>query len=171
MLSEPGQLLLNGLTLTALILSLLSLFFPLFPGLIVMWLALLPYISIQALTGNLHGSSWLLFAIITVLMLGGSVADIFIIDGHLREKQVPGSSVFWSFMAGIIVSLFFTALIGVLASLVGFYMAELSRLKNENKAFDSTKVLLIGWGCSVVLQMSIGVVMILLWGAMVWTMT
>ncbi|HND49432.1 MAG TPA: hypothetical protein PLL95_12785, partial [Anaerolineales bacterium] len=74
-------------------------------------------------------------------------------------------------MAGIIVSLFFTALIGVLASLVGFYMAELSRLKNENKAFDSTKVLLIGWGRSVALQMGIGVVMIVLWGAMVWTVT
>ncbi len=171
MLSEPGQLLLNGLTLIALIFSLLSLFFPLFPGLIVMWLALLPYISIQALMGNMHGSSWLVFAIITVLMLGGSVADIFIIDDHLREKQVPGSSVFWSFMAGIIVSLFFTALIGVLASLVGFYMAELSRLKNENKAFDSTKALLIGWGRSIALQMGIGVVMIVLWGVVVWTVT
>lgn len=55
-LSEPGQLLLNGLTLIALIFSLLSLFFPLFPGLIVMWLALLPYISIQALMGNMHWS-------------------------------------------------------------------------------------------------------------------
>lgn len=169
MLSEPGQLLLNVLTLTVLILSLFSLFFPLFPGLIVMWFALLPYIGLETLTGNMHGGSWLIFAVITVLMLGGSVADIFIIDGHLRERQVPGSSVFWSFMAGLIVSLFFTALIGVLASLVGFYMAELSRLKNENAAFDSTKVLMIGWGRSVALQMGIGIVMIVLWGVMVWT--
>ena len=171
MLSEPGQLLLNVLTLTALIFSLFSLFFPLFPGLIVMWLALLPYIGLETLTGNMHGGSWLIFAVITVLMLGGSVADIFIIDGHLRERQVPGSSVFWSFMAGLLVSLFFTALIGVLASLVGFYMAELSRLKNENAAFDSTKALMIGWGRSVALQMGIGVVMIVLWGFMVWTVT
>lgn len=170
-MSESGQLVLNGLTLIALIFGLLSLLFPFFPGLIVMWLALLPYIGFQALTGNMQGESWLIFAIITVLMLGGSVADIFIIDDHLREKQVPGSSVFWSFMAGIIVSLFFTALIGVLASLAGFYMAELSRLKNETAAFDSTKALLIGWGRSVVLQMGLGVVIILLWGVIVWTVS
>lgn len=164
-----GQVLLEVLTFAALVFGLLGLFIPVFPGLTVMWIATLIYAIFQSTLGNMTWVGWLLFAVITLLMIGGNVVDNIIIAKHVRDKDVPWSSILWSFAAGILVSLFFTPIIGMIASPVALFLAEWQRLKDRDLALAHTKAWMTGWGWSVAARIGIGVVMIAFWGLWAWT--
>ncbi len=79
---------------------------------------------------------WVLFALITLLMLGGNIVDNIIIAKQVREKEVPWSSIIIGFLAGIIASIFFTPLVGILAAPFGLFAAEYYRLKNCKAAIE-----------------------------------
>jgi len=164
-----GQLIFKAVTLSVLFLGLLGLMIPVFPGLTVMWIATLIYAIIQSGLGNMTWVGWLLFAFITLLMIGGNVVDNIIIAKHMRDKDIPWSSILWSFAAGIIVSLFFTPIIGIIASPVALYLAEWRRLKDKVSAMANTKAWMTGWGWAIAARMGIGMVMIMLWGAWAWS--
>lgn len=163
-----GQVLFTTVTLSVLIFGLLGLLIPVFPGLVVMWLAILVYAIIQASLDNMNWVAWVLFSLITLLMIGGNISDNIIIAKHVREKDVPWSSILWSFAAGIIVSMFFTPILGIIASPVALFLAEWRRLKDRDPAMAHTKAWMTGWGWSVAARMGIGLVMILFWGLWVW---
>src|SRR5687767_2078984 len=109
------QIVLETLTLLALIVGLLGLVMPVFPGLVVMWLGTLVYAILQSAAGNMTTWKWVIFAIITLLMIAGSVADNLIIARKMRDKYVPWSSILFAFGASVVASLFFTPLIGLVA--------------------------------------------------------
>ena len=163
-----GQVVLEILTFAVLIFGLLGLFIPVFPGLTVMWIATLVYAIFQAGLGNMTWVGWLLFVFITLLMIGGNVLDNIIIAKHVRDKNVPWSSIIWAFAAGIVVSLFLTPIAGIIASPLGLYLAEWYRLKEKQPAFDNTKAWMTGWGWSLAARFGIGVVMIAFWGLWAW---
>jgi uncharacterized protein YqgC (DUF456 family) len=162
------QVLFESLTLFVLIVGLFGLLIPVFPGLTVMWAATLVYALVQAGNNKMGGIDWTLFVLITLLMIGGNIVDNIIIAKHVREKQVPWSSILFGFAAGFIVSLFFTPLIGIVASPVGLYLAELNRLRDRNIAFANTKAWMTGWGWSVAARLGIGLVMLVLWMLWAW---
>jgi uncharacterized protein YqgC (DUF456 family) len=162
------ETLLEVLTFLALLTGLFGLLIPVFPGLTVMWIASLVYAIIQAIAGNMTWVGWLLFAVITLLMIGGNVVDNIIIAKHMLDKSIPWSSILISFAAGIIVSLFLTPLVGIIASPVGLFLAEWQRVKDKKAAFDNTKAWMTGWGWSVLARFGIGIVMILFWGLWAW---
>src|SRR5215831_20407833 len=110
------QTLLQILTLSVLIIGLIGLIVPVFPGLTVMWLAALVYALLEQSVQHMTIWNWIAFAFITILMLIGNVIDNIIIARKMRDQFVPWSSVFLSFVAGIVASIFFTPLIGLLAS-------------------------------------------------------
>ncbi len=151
-------------TFAVLLLGLFGLLIPIFPGLTIMWIATLIYAIIQAMVDNMTWAGWLLFAIITLLMIGGNIVDNIIIAKHVRDKNVPWSSILWAFAAGIVISLFFTPIAGMIASPLGLYLAEWRRLKEKKVAFDNTKAWMTGWGWSLAARFGIGVVMIAFWG-------
>ncbi|MBI2333567.1 MAG: DUF456 domain-containing protein [Chloroflexi bacterium] len=163
-----GQVFFTTVTLLVLIFGLLGLLIPVFPGLTVMWLAILVYAIIQASLDNMNWIGWLMFSLITLLMIGGNISDNLIIAKHVREKDVPWSSILWSFAAGIIVSMFFTPIMGIIASPVALFLAEWRRLKDRDSAMAHTKAWMTGWGWSVAARMGIGMVMVLFWGLWVW---
>ena len=117
------QVMIETLTLFVLLAGLLGLLIPIFPGLTIMWLSTLFYAIVQAAQGNMTWVDWLLFVLITLLMIGGNIIDNIIIAKHVRDKNVPWSSIIWAFAAGIILSLFFTPIAGMIASPVGLYLA------------------------------------------------
>ena len=162
------QVFFEVLTFAVLIFGLLGLLIPVFPGLVVMWIAILIYAIVQAGLGNMTWVSWLLFVLITLLMIGGNISDNIIIAKHVRDKDVPWSSILWSFAAGIVVSLFFTPIMGIIASPVALYLAEWRRLKDKALAMANTKAWMTGWGWSVAARMGIGAVMIVFWGLWAW---
>jgi len=164
------QFLLEFLTLFALIVGLLGLIVPVFPGLVVMWLGTLVYAILQNSAGNMTGWKWFMFGIITLLMIGGSIVDNLIIAYKMRDKYIPWSSILFAFAAGIIASLFFTPLIGLVAAPVGLFLAESRRLKDRDAAVDSTKAYMIGWGWAFGVRFLIGLVMIGFWMLWAWVM-
>ncbi len=151
------QTLLNVLTFLALLTGLFGLIIPVFPGLTVMWIATLVYAIIQAMAGNMTWVGWLLFVLITLLMIGGNIVDNVIITKHMLDKEIPWSSILISFAAGIIVSLFLTPLAGIVASPVGLFLAEWQRIKDKQASFLA--------------RFGIGIVMILFWGLWAWLKT
>jgi len=160
--------LIGVLTLVVLVSGLIGLMVPVFPGLTVMWLGVLVYAVVQAFMGQMTWVGWLLFVLITLLMIGGNVVDNIIIAKHVRDKNVPWSSIIWAFAAGIIVSLFFTPLAGMVASPLALFLAEWYRLKQRETAFANTKAWMTGWGWSFAARFGIGILMILIWGLWVW---
>lgn len=162
------QIVIETFTLFILLAGLVGLLIPVFPGLTIMWLSTLFYAIVQASKGNMTWVDWVLFAFITLLMIGGNIIDNIIIAKHVREKNVPWSSILLAFAAGIIVSLFFTPLAGMVASPVGLFLAEWNRLKIRDTAFANTKAWMTGWGWSVAARIGIGILMILFWGLWAW---
>ena len=164
------QVILETLTLFALIVGLLGLIVPVFPGLVIMWLGTLVYAILQNAAGNMTGWKWVIFGIITVLMIAGSIADNLIIAQKMRDKYIPWSSILFAFAASLIASLFFTPLIGLVAAPAGLFLAESRRLKDRDAAVDSTKAYMIGWGWAFGLRFLIGLAMIGFWMIWAWVL-
>jgi uncharacterized protein len=164
------QVVLETFTLFVLLVGLLGLIVPVFPGLTVMWLGTLAYALIQNAAGNMTGWKWFLFGLITVLMIIGNIADNLIIARKMRDKYIPWSSILWAFAAGIVASLFFTPLIGLVAAPAGLFLAESTRLKNRDAALDSTKAYMIGWGWAFGVRFLIGLVMTGFWMIWAWVL-
>jgi len=162
------QVALETLTLFALLIGLVGLIVPVFPGLTVMWLATLIYALIQNAAGKMTGWDWFAFIIITLLMIGGNIVDNIIIARKMRDQFIPWTSILLAFAAGIIASLFFTPLIGLVAAPLGLFLAELNRLKNRDEAIKSTKAYMIGWGWAFGARFIIGITMIGSWMLWAW---
>lgn len=163
-----GQVVLESLTLFVLLAGLFGLLIPIFPGLTVMWIGTLVYAVVQAINGKMTWVDWTLFTLITLLMIGGNIVDNIIIAKHVRDKDVPWSSILWAFAAGIVVSFFFTPIAGMIASPVGLFLAEWRRLRDRSTAFANTKAWMTGWGWSIAARFGIGFVMIVFWGLWAW---
>jgi hypothetical protein len=162
------QIALQTFTLFVLIVGLLGLIIPIFPGLTIMWLGTLLYALIQNSAGDMTGRDWFLFGLITLLMIVGNIADNLIIARKMRDKYIPWSSILFAFAASIIASIFFTPLIGLVAAPVGLFLAESRRLKNRDAAIDSTKTYMIGWGWAFGVRFLIGILMIGFWMLWAW---
>jgi uncharacterized protein YqgC (DUF456 family) len=160
------RVLIETLTLFFMLVGLAGLLVPIFPGLMVMWLASLIYAIVRASNDDMHWFEWVLFALITLLMIAGSIVDNIIIARRVREKQVPWGSIILGYLAGLMASIFFTPLIGILAAPVALFGAEYLRLRDSKVAFDSTRAWLTGWGITIAVRITMGVVMIGLW--MIW---
>jgi uncharacterized protein YqgC (DUF456 family) len=164
------QVILETLTLFALIVGLLGLIVPVFPGLVVMWLGTLLYALIQNGAGNMTNLKWLIFGIITVLMITGSIVDNLIIAYKMRDRYIPWSSILFAFGAGLIASIFFTPLVGLIAAPVGLYLAENRRLKDNEAAVASTKAYMIGWGWAFGFRFLMGLAILGLWMLWAWVL-
>src|ERR1051326_7632942 len=116
------QTVLEALTLFVLLVGLFGLIVPIFPGLTIMWLGTLAYAVIQSAAGHMTGWKWLLFGLLTVLMLFANIVDTIIITRKMRDKYVPWSSIFLGFAASLIASLFFTPLMGLIAAPLGLFV-------------------------------------------------
>jgi uncharacterized protein len=167
-LQFTSQVILETLTLFVLLVGLAGLIVPVFPGLTVMWLATLVYALIQSAAHNMSGWNWFAFVFITLLMLGGNIVDNIIIARKMRDQFVPWSSILLAFAAGIIASIFFTPLIGLVAAPLGLFLAELYRLKERDAAIASTKAYMIGWGWAFGARFIIGITMIGSWMLWAW---
>jgi uncharacterized protein YqgC (DUF456 family) len=162
------EFLVQWLTLTFMLLGLIGLIIPVFPGLVVIWLSALIYTLIENAAGRMDWIGWTIFAAITILMLVGSVIDNILIAHRMRGHSIPWINIGLSYLAGIIASLFLTPLIGWFAAPLTLFGAEYLRFKNPKPAFDSAKTYMIAWGWSFAAIFVIGALMIALWMFGVW---
>jgi len=155
-------------TLFVLLVGLVGLIMPVFPGLVVMWLATLLYALVQNAAGNMTGWDWTAFAIITLLMIGGNIIDNIIIARKMRDHFIPWGSILLAFAAGIVASIFLTPLVGLLAAPATLFLAEQRRLKNRSEAWSSTKAYMVGWGWAFGARFIIGLTITGLWMLWAW---
>ena len=159
---------LDLLTLAVMLIGLVGLIMPVFPGLVVMWLATLVYALLRNGAGTMTSWDWFLFALITILMIAGSIIDNIIIARKMRDHFIPWSSILFAFAASIVASIFFTPIIGLAAAPFALFLAELRRLKNHEEAVTSTKAYMVGWGWAFAARVLIGFVMIGFWMLWAW---
>ncbi len=161
-----NQVLLQTLTLFVLLVGLIGVLVPVFPGLLIMWLATLFYALVQNGLGRMTWVSWTLFALITFLMILGNVIDNIIIAHKMRGRAIPWSSIAVGFIVGLIASLFLTPVIGLVAAPVTLFAVESIRLHSRRRGFESARAYMIAWGWSFAAVFGIGLLMIAVW--LVW---
>ncbi len=161
------QTLMFTLTLTFMLVGLFGLLIPIFPGIAVMWLAVLIYAIVQAILGTMTVWDWVLFAIITVLAAFGGVVDNIIIAGWLRKTGTPWSNIIISSVLTLVASFFVTPILALLIAPLILYFLEYRRLQDRQLAFEATKAWLAGFSWTFVALFAIGLVMIGLWLAWV----
>ena len=162
------QVIVQTLTLFFLLMGLFGLIIPVFPGLTVMWLAALIYALVQSASGLMGWVDWLLFALITLLMIGGNIVDNIIIASKMRGHEIPWKTILLCYAVGIVVSLFFTPLAGLVASPLALLGLEYLRFRDQKLAFESAKVFMIGWGASFAARFGIGILMVIFWMLWAW---
>jgi uncharacterized protein YqgC (DUF456 family) len=165
-----GQAVLQGLTLGIMLIGLFGLIVPVFPGLLIMWLATLFYALLESAAGRMAWYQWGLFAVITLLMVGGSIIDNIIIARKMRGRAIPWVSIALAYAGGVIgtlafapVATVFTPFVGIVASLGFLFGAEWLRLRKVKPAFVSARSYMIAWGWSYAAVFGVGIAMILVW--------
>jgi uncharacterized protein YqgC (DUF456 family) len=156
------DLTIKALTLTAMLVGLLVL--PLLPGLVIIWAAALGY-GLAAGFGTL---GWIMFALITVLMLAGSIIDNVLMGTSAHKEGAPWWAILLAMVAVIPGSILIPILGGILAALLTLFGIEWLRRKNWRKALASIKGMLIGWGWAFVVRCITGLIMIGLWLIWAW---
>jgi uncharacterized protein len=158
------DLIIKAFTLTAMLVGLLVL--PLLPGLVIIWVAALGY----GLVAGFGTLGWIMFALITVLMLAGSIVDNVLMGTSAHKEGAPWWVILLAMVAAIIGSILIPIPIigGILAALLTLFGIEWLRRKDWRKALASIKGMMVGWGWAFVIRFITGMVMIGLWLIWAW---
>ncbi len=149
-------LVLTGLTM---LIGWLSLFIVIVPGLVIMWVGGLAY----GLASGFDTTGWIIFAIMTVLMLVGSLIDNVLMGASARQKGASWWSLGAAWLGAIIGTIVLPPIGGLIFALLAIFIAEYFRLKDTKQAFASSTSLATGCGWSVVVRLGIGFIMGVLW--------
>ena len=162
------EAIIQTLTLFFMLVGLFGLIIPVFPGLVVIWLSASAFAFVQWANGLMGWVDWLLFGLITLLMIVGNVVDNIIIASKMRGHAIPWRNILICYAVGIVVSIFFTPLAGLVASPLSLLGLEYLRFRDWEQAFESGKVFMIGWGASFAARFGIGILMVISWMLWAW---
>ena len=139
--------------------SLIGLFIPIFPGIVIIWLVGL----VTIIMSGPGVSGWLIILFLTILAIGGMVIDNIVMGKAVRDKGAAWTSIGMALLGGLVGTLVFPPLGGLaIAPLVLFFM-EYRRLGNREQAIQVLQALAIGWGWGAVARFAVGFVMVLTW--------
>jgi len=161
---DIGNFALLFITQFVMLAGLLGLVIPVYPGLVIMWLAALGYGVIQGF-GTV--GVWI-FVIQTVLMLVGSLVDNLMLALGGRQGGASWSSILVAIAAGILGTLFFPPVGGIIAAPLAVLGLEYLRLRDWKQAWLALRGMATGLGLSFVVRLLIGIVIMGLWWIWVW---
>ncbi len=154
-----------GLALLVMLVGLFGLVVPVFPGIVVIWLAALGY-GLAAGFGRLGA---VLFAIISLLMIAGILADNFLMGARARQSGASWWSIGGALLAGVVGTLVFPPVGGLIGALAVLLLIEYVRAGDWEQALEASKGLALGCGWAFVVRFVLGLVMIGLW--VVWAIS
>jgi uncharacterized protein len=134
------------------------------PGLVIIWLAALVY----GLAVGFHLVSWIIFGLLTILMIGGGLIDNVMMGAKARQTGASWVAVAVSLVAGLVGAIIFPPFGGVIGALLAIFVVELIRLRSWRPALVSTRSMAVGCGWATLIRLGIGGLMIILWG--VWAL-
>jgi uncharacterized protein len=153
-----------GITQFFMLAGLLGLVVPVFPGLVVMWLAALGFGIIH----HFDTPGIVIFVLITILMLVGSVIDNFVMGAGARKGGAAWLSIGVALAAGVIFTLIFPPIGGIIAAPLAVLLLEYARRRDWQKAWQALRGLAAGWGLAYAIRLVIGFLMMALWWFWVW---
>jgi uncharacterized protein YqgC (DUF456 family) len=151
-------------TFVFILVGFLGLILPIYPGIVIIWLAALGY----GIATGFTTAGIFVFVILTLLMIVGSLIDNILMTALTHKTGASWWSIILALVAGLIGTFAFPPIGGLIAAPLVLYLLEWSRLQNHKQAFQSLKALVTGWGFSYLARLGIGLVMVLLWGIWVW---
>ncbi len=154
-----------GLTFIVMLIGLFGLLVPFFPGIVVIWLATLGY-GILAQGFNTLGI--ILFVLITLLMVVGSLVDNLLMGAGARKGGASWLSLGAAVVAGLAGTLLWPPAGGLIAAPAAVLLVEYLRVKDWKKAFIAMRGMAAGWLLSIAVRFVIGLVMMGLWGIWVY---
>lgn len=138
-------------------LGLLSVVFPIFPGLLIVEAAILVW---AVLTGG--ATAWTVFAIATVVLVVGTVIKFTIPGGKMKAAGIPNSTI-WLGVLLAVVGLFVIPIVGLFVGFVaGVFLAEWRRV-GKAAAWPSTKRALMAVAQSIAIEMAAGFLATAVW--------
>lgn len=137
---------------------------PIFPGLLIIWLASLGY----GLLSGFNTTGIVIFILITILALGGSLVDnlLMAIGGH--KGGASWKTILVALFFGILGTLLLPPFGGLIAAPLSILLLEYYRVRDWDKARQALIGMAAGWGLSVAARVLIGAVILILWGIWVW---
>jgi uncharacterized protein YqgC (DUF456 family) len=144
--------------------GLVGLIVPIYPGTVIMWLAALGY----GIATGFTTLGIVLFVIITLLMLASTVVDNVLMGAGARQGGASWWSIGLALLAGVVGTLVFPPFGGIIAAPLAVLGMEYLRLHDVKKAWEALRGLATGWGLSVIVRFGMGVVMMILWWVWVW---
>lgn len=153
-----------GITLVFMLIGLLGLIIPLYPGAVIMWIAALVY----GLARGFDLLGGILFAIITLLMIGAVVADNILTTAGARRGGASWKTVGLAWVAGILGTIFMPPFGGLITTPLAILLHEYYLLRDWNKAFTALKGLAIGYGAAYFVRLAMGVGILVLWLVWAW---
>ncbi|MEK6220866.1 MAG: DUF456 domain-containing protein [Chloroflexota bacterium] len=174
MLEVYGNYIIPAFTLVVMLIGLFGLLMPIFPGGLVIWLASLIY-------GVLHPEHFgetggVIFVIITILAILSALADNLLMGAKAKESGASWRGILLALAAGLIFSILFTPIIGLIMTPLTLYLSEYQRLQKLDKSVEAareeakiiTKGLMIGCGWAFVVRFGLGAAKIALWARWAW---
>lgn len=149
-----------GITIFVMLIGLLGTLIPLFPGIVVIWLASLGYGIVSGFTTF----GVVMFVLMTLLMIAGVTVDNVLMGLGARRGGASWWTIIVALVAGILGTLLFPPIGGLVAAPASVFLMEFVRVRDWRKARDAFGGLALGWGLSYAARLGIGLLMIVLFG-------
>lgn len=147
------------LVASAMLIGLLGVVLPFFPGLPIVWGAALVY----GLVAGFDGTGVVAFAVISVLLVAGM--GLGFVLPHRRVSSVGASRT--TVLAGLvfgIIGFFVIPIVGLpVGAILGVLGAEKARTGDWATAWTATRALIVGFGLGVLVQLGAGLAMVVCW--------
>ena len=153
-----------GLAQIFMLVGLFGLIIPVFPGIVIIWLAALGY----GIASGFSTVGIVIFVILTLLMIGGTLVDNVLMGVGARKGGASWLTIGIALAAGVIGTFVFPPFGGIIAAPAAVLLLEFNRLRDWQKAWEALRGLARGWGLSFIARFGIGAVMMVLWWVWVW---
>ncbi len=144
--------------------GLFGLIIPVFPGIVIMWLAALGY----GVANGFSTAGIVIFVVLTLLMIGGTLVDNVLMGVGARKGGASWLTIGVALVAGVVGTFIFPPIGGLIAAPAAVLLLEFNRVRDWQKAWDALRGLAAGWGLSFLARFGIGAVMMVLWWIWVW---
>lgn len=163
-MAEWLQTAIFGVTLVVMLVGLFGLIVPIFPGIMVIWLAALGFGVVKGF-GTL--GIWM-FILITLLAAAGMVVDNVFMTAGARQGGAAWSTILLGVLAGIVGTILLPPIGGLILAPLTIFLIEWRKQADWRKALQSIRGLAVGWGLAFVARFGIGVLMIICWIVWEW---
>jgi len=154
-LNLPLQILIYLIMLVGLV----GMVIPIYPGVIIIWAAALAH---GLATGFNTLEIWVIL-LLTLLAILGSLVDNLLMGGKARRAGASWMSIGLALAAGLMATFLFPPFGGIIAAPLALFLSEYLRNRDHRISWYVTRKLLTGWGLAFLARFGIGLTMIVIW--------